>query len=494
LTTYRIKQEMKKSSFTFLIMILFITGAQADNGYQENNLRRHVKVLTADSLQGRGLGTTGAILARDYIAEEFRNIQLHAFPDFQDYIQPFQFRQQFAWLKAHNVIGYIEGSDPDLKNEYLVIGAHYDHLGFKEVNSRKVIFPGADDNASGVAVILELARHFAIHSHLLKRSLIFIAFDAEESGLKGSEFFIENTPVPAESIKFMMSFDMVGMLSEHKGIDLVGIESVINGFDIADKLAQQHNIKLKKAGAGYEKYTDTAPFGIRGIPSVHVYTGQNSPYHKPQDRHHLLDYEGMVKVFDFCSELIYGISSLDEIKRSPRFERLLNPGAFKLYAGISTNMGLGYHRYNDEFYRAESLLSFSGGFFTQLSIGKIFTLQQEVLYDINRSRIEEGKFQKHSLTFPFHLQAGTPRSSFLNLRAYFFAGPYYRYSFSGSSGEAKLDFNTMFDRHEYGYSLGTGIDIFRYSLSFTHRRALTKISLDKNILDTQNYLSVGFKF
>src|SRR5690606_5162560 len=114
-----------------------------------------------------------------------------------------------------------------------------------------------------------------------KRSLIFIAFDAEESGLLGSKHYVETIDAELRNqIKAMFSFDMVGMLEANKGLDLKGIGSLVNGEEIAKK--HTDGITLLNTSASIENRTDTEPFGDKGIPAIHVFTGTKSPYHKPE--------------------------------------------------------------------------------------------------------------------------------------------------------------------------------------------------------------------
>jgi aminopeptidase YwaD len=491
---------------TRLVLFLFITLLQLPQLFATSNpelsdrLRRHVSVLASDSLLGRGLGTEGAEKARAYIIQQFKTAGIKPLKgDLTGFIQPFSFRQSNTWIQAYNIVGVIEGSDPELKNEYILIGAHYDHLGYELNDDEKKIFPGADDNASGVASIIEIGRYFAANPKLLKRSLLIVAFDAEESGLLGSEHFVQDSPVPLETIKLMFSLDMVGMLEENKGLILKGMGTMLNGPELAKTLAEKYDFAIRKIGDSFERRTDTAPFAGKGIPSVHVFTGTKSPYHKPEDKYDLLDYDGMAAITLYMKEFLAQLSALPEINPLPSFESQAmaqsSKKAGRISIGISTYFGSGFHEYDDTFYRANSLFSTAGGIFIQFPIGKFITLQQEVLYDLNRSKMEGGSFARHSLTLPFNIQFGTPRLNVGDIRFYTFAGPYYRYSFNGSAASTKLNF-TVYKQEEWGYNYGIGLDVFKFTVGFTRRTALTGLLIgnQNSIFNTNSYLSLSYRF
>src|SRR5690606_23272859 len=195
-------------------------------------------------------------LAATYIQQQFQQAGLQPFEE--NYEQHFDLKISLAWVQATNIIGVLEGSDPLLKNEYIVLGAHYDHLGYKK--DRSTFYPGADDNASGVATLIELAKHFGQLENKPKRSLLFIAFDAEESGLLGSKHFVKNLDsCTLVNIKAIFSFDMVGMLESNEGLDLKGIGSLVNWPETVKKHAS--HLKVLNPSKEIEDRTDSEPFG-----------------------------------------------------------------------------------------------------------------------------------------------------------------------------------------------------------------------------------------
>ena len=491
---------MLRIKLILILLLVLLSGkfSYADDPNLKNRLRTHVKILASDSLQGRGLGTDGAEMARNYIVEQFQDVGIQPFGE--DYLQKFSFRQNLAWIPAVNIVGVVKGSDPVLKDEYILIGAHYDHLGYDIQNDEKRVFPGADDNASGVAAIIELGRYFSQNQNLPGRSLLIVAFDAEESGLLGSKHFVENSPVPVENIRLMFSFDMVGMYDANNGLHLKGMASLENGDVWAESHAEEYNIRLRQTGSDIARRTDTEPFGRAGIPAAHVFTGQKSPYHKPEDQYHLLDYEGMVIIHNFMKGFLSNLSAEPQLLQSSSFiASVLQESSLvgrRPSVGFLLNTGSGFHRYPDEFFKAKPLLSVSTGLYFNLPLSNIFGLQLETLYDLNRSQISGGNFHRQSFTVPLNIQFGTPDVQGQDIHFFLFSGPYYRYSFSGESSGVKMDFDDVFRNDEWGYSLGVGLNIFGFFMGYTSRRAVTNLLLDdeNKILDSNGYFSIGYRF
>jgi aminopeptidase YwaD len=494
---YSFKFSYMKSFVSFLSIVfctlVVYSGHDTDLSVR---LRDHVRILASDSLHGRGLGTEGTELAREYIVSQFMEAGIT--PLFDYFLQPFKFRSGVAWIPAVNIAGFIEGSDPVLKNEFIVIGAHYDHIGYTRNETGKTIFPGADDNASGVAAIIEIGRYFVQNPSLLGRSLIIVAFDAEESGLWGSRNFVENSPVPLDRIKLMFSFDMVGMYAANRGLHLRGMGSLEGGVDMAKSIAGQKSVSLRNTGSNIERRTDTAPFGDRGIPAVHVFTGTKSPYHKPGDKYHLLDYDGMSKVTVYMKSLLAEFSNKRALVPDNSLLVADGPGAkSKAFSyGLVVNNGSGFHRYKDEFYRADPLHIFSAGLYFQVPVSKLFTIQPEILYDYNGSRVPGGNFRRHSVTIPFNLQIGTPRQLASGIRIYLFGGAWYRYSFTNNQDSFNLESIQLSNPKEWGYSAGIGLEIFRFMVGFTGRTGLSNINQEHSgkVMDSNRNFTLGYRF
>ncbi|HEX6574963.1 MAG TPA: M28 family peptidase, partial [Gemmatimonadaceae bacterium] len=180
-------------------------------------IRNDIAYLASDKLEGRMTGTAGNDSAAAFIARHYKFLNLKA--PFPGYLQNFVAHPaarahagDTAGLKTQNVVAILEGSDPVLKNRYIVIGAHFDHLGRTtqyslDPSAGDVIRNGADDNASGTAAVMQLARMLSVSRP--KHSIIFANFSGEEEGLLGSQYLVENSPVPLDSIVAMLNFDMV---------------------------------------------------------------------------------------------------------------------------------------------------------------------------------------------------------------------------------------------------------------------------------------------
>ena len=478
------------------ILTLSLNAQVVQNEKLAAKFEQHVAVLSSDSMEGRGLGTAGKILAQNYIAGQFKEIGLMPYND-EGYFEQINLRAGLVWVSGANVIGYLEGSDPVLKDEYIVIGAHYDHLGYSLKKGEKIIYKGADDNASGVATMVELARYFSSNPQLVKRGIIFIAFDAEESGLLGSNKFInENKLVEISAIRTMFSLDMVGMYSANHGLDLKGLGSLNVGENISRSIAVSQGLQLKNTSASIEAATDTWHFGEKGIPAIHAFTGTKSPYHKPGDTYEKLDYEGMAKIFAFMQSLITEIDTITNLGSSKRFVKLQKPNAIKFNIGATTGFGSSHHKYNEDFYNAKGVFALNAGFFLQMHIGSKITLQPEVLFQNDGSKSDQGTFSRQSILVPVNLHYNLISENGGMAKLYPLAGGYFMHSFAGKNGGKKLDFDKVYHDQEWGLNLGLGVDIMKWQLKYTWQRSLTNIMQNpgNEIFPTANLISVGRKF
>lgn len=225
---------------------------------------------------------------------------------------------RYVKSKVANVIGYIEGSNPELKNEYIIIGAHYDHLGWggqgSLVPDTVAIHNGADDNGSGTAGLLELAEYLSHNRKNLNRTLVFIAFTAEEEGTIGSGFYVKNPVFPLENTIAMINMDMIGRLKEDK-LTIYGTGTSPVWNDIIEKLNSEFKFNLNLVKDGYGP-SDHAQFYSKNIPVLHFFTGIHSDYHKPSDDYDKINYQGQKRILDFIAKLIF---ELDKAKGKPQF-------------------------------------------------------------------------------------------------------------------------------------------------------------------------------
>ena len=270
-------------------------------------MRQDVAFLSNEDLAGRGLGTAQLERAADYIAQQFRAAGLQPGGDndsyFQAWQQPVEALDSNVALK--NVVAILPGSDPRYAGQSLVIGAHYDHLGRGEHNGRRQdrgnIHPGADDNASGIAVMLEMAR--SLKDTPLPRTLVFIAFTGEETGKLGSHHYVRHTNAyPTDSIIAMLNLDTVGRLGEQPLI-VFGTGTADEWVHIFRGAGYVTGIAVKAVAEDFGSSDQTA-FIEAGIPAVQFFSGSHEDFHRPGDTPEKLDYEGLTRVARVLNETV----------------------------------------------------------------------------------------------------------------------------------------------------------------------------------------------
>ena len=241
---------------------------------------------------------------------------------------------------TNNVIGFIEGSDPVLKKEVIVIGAHKDHLGYGLYGSLykgndRLIHNGADDNASGTAGLLEIAQKISANKKKFGRSVLFIAFGAEEAGLLGSAYFVKSKLFENYNITAMLNMDMIGRLKDNKLIIYgTGTSSVWNGS--LDKINSSYNFNITKNPEGFGP-SDHSSFYTKNIPVLHFFSGTHADYHSPTDDIEKINSEGEAKIVN----MVYDVAmDLNNMKSKPDFIKVVvasnenrTMGNVKVYVG-----------------------------------------------------------------------------------------------------------------------------------------------------------------
>ncbi len=254
-------------------------------------LKGHVYHLASPELMGRR-GPGGARAAR-YVADAFGRLGLEpAFGGsyFQDIPSLLHEGTRQASVVGRNVAAVLPGSDPVLKDEWILLSAHFDHLG----KSGEVYFPGADDNASGVAMLLEVAEHFALGKDRPRRTLIFVAFDQEEAGLLGSMYFAAHSPRPFGNLKAFLTADMLGrsmanVMDEY--VFVLGSEHSPRLRKVVEEVRPPEGLKVGRLQADLiGTRSDYGPFRDRQVPFLFFSTGQHPDYHRTTDRPERIDY------------------------------------------------------------------------------------------------------------------------------------------------------------------------------------------------------------
>ncbi|WP_308991693.1 M20/M25/M40 family metallo-hydrolase [Mariniflexile litorale] len=286
----------------------------------ETEIKDHIEFLTSEKNAGRYPGGKANKRVVKYLIEAFKEIGLEAFN--QDYKQVFEVAlrvekgvKKQPIVKTWNVVGFIKGNDPDLQHEYIVLGAHYDHLGLGGPSSKSekknTIHYGADDNASGTAALLEIAEKLINNKEQLKRSVLFIAFGAEEQGLLGSKYFVEHPLVPLSQIKLMINMDMVGRLNTEKQVYMGGAGTFPDGVRFMKELGEYLGLQ-PIVHSGSVAGSDHVSFYKKGISVLGMHTGGHDQYHTPEDTLDLINLPGEKEVCEYIFQTILAKASSDE--------------------------------------------------------------------------------------------------------------------------------------------------------------------------------------
>lgn len=283
-------------------------------------LRRDVAYLASDALEGRGTGTPGNDSAAAYIARRFRSLGLTA--SVPGFFQKFDARPAAAAqhglvqsLPTQNVVALIPGRDATLRGQYVVLGAHFDHLGrggsfgALDPQARDAIRNGADDNASGTAAIMELAR--LLRANPPRRSLAIVAFSGEELGLLGSAHFVANPPAPfvTDSVRAMLNFDMVGRVRNDRLL-VFGTATAAEWPGILAAANGSTQFTLALVGDGFGP-SDHSSFYARSIPVLHFFSDTHEDYHRASDDADRINIAGVARVVQLAERVVRDLGDRD---------------------------------------------------------------------------------------------------------------------------------------------------------------------------------------
>lgn len=277
--------------------------------FSGERMLQDVYFLAGETLQGRGFGTAELDMAAEYIAGQFRKAGIQPLGDTKDSF--FQVWEDFGGeperkATLRNVIGIIPGNNPKFADESVVVGAHYDHLGlgWPDVHREDMgkIHYGADDNTSGVAVLLEVARSLSSHWKP-ERTVIFIAFSGEESGLKGSKYYVTHQErFPVKKVIGMVNIDTVGRLGDNKLL-ILGTGSAKEWLYILKGISYTTGVPIEPIENDFGG-SDQRSFLDSGIPAIQFFSGPNLDYHRPTDTVDKIEPSGMIKVAKVLKEVI----------------------------------------------------------------------------------------------------------------------------------------------------------------------------------------------
>lgn len=314
----------KWSSFILLYVYVFSVFGQNPlekglNSISISRAKSSVLFLASDALEGRGAGKHGGYVTSEYLASYLMSIGIEPlfdnsyFQPFESYNEDFQKKKRYTVnpdsiqkykqgthrvLNLRNVLGMIQGKDP---NQYVIVGAHYDHLGLDEDLAGDKIYNGADDNASGVSAVMQIARAFIESGEKPARNVIFAFWDGEEHGVLGSDYFVSNCSF-RKDIKGYLNFDMIGRnTDESKPNYVVYFYSDSNpafGNWLKNDI-QKYNLKLEpdyRATNTSLGGSDNRSFGKNGIPIIWYHTDGHPDYHKVSDTADKLNYNKLVDI------------------------------------------------------------------------------------------------------------------------------------------------------------------------------------------------------
>ena len=349
---------MKLFSISNIFSFLFLSynyNAQAQQ-IDAVKVKTHISFLASDDLNGRGTGTADEKKAAEYIAKQFAEIKLQPKGEKGTYLQGYEFTEpanphattDTAGKKRTltNVIGFLDNG----AKQTIVIGGHYDHLGLGhdgnslDANPKEKIHNGADDNASGTAGVIELARYYSNNNKKELYNFLFICFSGEELGLFGSKQYCENPVVPLNDVNMMINMDMIGRLEPtSRKLMIYGVGTAPEFVNLIASIKTTMNIMTDSAGVGP---SDQTSFYLKDIPVLHFFTGQHSDYHKPSDDVDKVNIEGEKEVLEFIVNTISEIEKLPKLKFLKTRSAKSDTPAFKVTLGIMPDYmfsGIGVH-------------------------------------------------------------------------------------------------------------------------------------------------------
>lgn len=478
---------LKRFLFTFIIALVILPSTNAFSQNSIERIKKDVYVLASDSLMGRGAGTIFGDKASQYIYARF--IENGLKPIYQNIREG---------TTQKNVYCVIEGSDPILKNEFIVLGAHYDHLGYRIKNGDTIIYNGADDNASGTSLILELGRKINENKEKFKRSIVIIAFDSEETGLNGSYYFANskakhNNILISNNTKLMMSLDMVGFLKTSKELKIVGVGLIDNysQYFKNSSLNNKYKVKFKDFDNSIFTGSDHDSFLKKNIPSFYVSTGLKSPYHKPEDDAQLIDYEGINDICNFFYESLLNFANVEQIKPSKKSLRMKKPIPSNYY-GFELAIGNNKHYYSGGRMTGKTDFAYGAGFFGKFELSNFFAIKTGVNYNYLGANRYESEVKYHSASIPIllSLKANTPDNG------YEFSvsiGGFYSYIFDSRVNINGVEHKDYLNKNVWGVQTEFEIRLRRFFYGYQFQRSLSNILTDPISNGKTNQITNTFK-
>ncbi len=300
-----------KKVLSFFVVIFVLTSVLAQKApdvpkskvIDSAKLLKDIETLSADDMQGRGIGTQGSEKAREYVVSRFKESKIKPFGD--TYLQQFELLNRAGnKFTGTNVLGFIEGKK--FKDKYIVISAHYDHVGVQ----KDEIYNGADDNASGTSALFALAEYFAKNKP--SHTIIFASFDGEESGLRGSRKFVETPPVAKEKIVLNINMDMIARNDKNE-LYASGTYHHPTLKPLLEKIAKTSKVKLllghdrpEQKRDDWTNQSDHGSFHAARIPFIYFGVEDHKDYHQPTDDFVNINQEFYVHAVETIIEAVKG--------------------------------------------------------------------------------------------------------------------------------------------------------------------------------------------
>lgn len=322
------------------LLLLSFTFVNAQE-FSPKKIKKHVKYLASDKLEGRGTGTPGEQKSAAYLIKQFEKAGLQPYGENGGFLQGYPAKKglppNITYVQTANVVGYLDNK----ADRTVVIGAHYDHLGkgdqgsSLQPNSVGEIHNGADDNASGTAGLIELAKYYAGNNITENQNFLFIAFSGEELGLMGSKFYADNPTIDLTSVNCMINMDMIGRYRADKGVTIGGFGTSSfwgeNATQIANEVGLNYNIDSSGVGP-----SDHTSFYLKDIPVMFLFTGAHQEYHKPTDDADLVNAEGEAKLLEYLTKVIAKLDASPKID----FQKTTTPHARGTASSFKVTLGI----------------------------------------------------------------------------------------------------------------------------------------------------------
>ncbi len=413
-----------------------------------SKIKQDVFTLASDSMMGREADSFYGRKAADYITQRFDEMGLK--------IVNQAFR---SCPNNYNNLYYVfEGNDSILKNEYIVLGAHYDGIGLRHFDDTTTIYKCADDNASGVACLMEMARLMKENPKGMKRSVILAFFDANRDGYYGSEYLADvgakykGELINYKNVKLMINVEKVGALKDENLLEIIGVEM------IDDYESYFNNLTLNNAATPlFENYatsghmtilSDNGSFLQRDIASLYVSTGKKKYHNSPKDTPELIDIKGLEDISSYLYAVTERIANSSTLNTNHRGTRYLKRVEERFYWGASFGIGAMNHQYLEGRMNGKGALSLGAGIFVKAAILPSFSIRTGLNYSYSGGNRYEGVAREHILTVPavFALDLTTGTGGTLSLGV----GPYYDWSFHNTMKIDGIKYQNTLNQHDVG--------------------------------------------